>query len=256
VPGSFCPVPVPSPDAGGCCIVRILVSCSLFAERQYTDKPVKKTMQTKTRVQFEKELDNFFRLILLNMVFGALAVASGLQYILVAVLEPGGLPASPFLRIVTGATALVCFGLGLFWVRTSARVLKEIRQIRRETRGWTGQVPDDVLTDAIVRMIAHYRENKKTLRIMTYICTLGAVCFFIMGIAASLEFLRITGDSLTFSMSSFLVIPAMALTLGAAAASIACTYFFTKHGRTWDSRLTILGMSEETLEKALGAGSK
>ena len=51
------------------------------------------------------------------------------------------------------------------------------------------QITDERLTCLIVRMLAHYRDNRRTIRTMILVCTLGGGCFFVLGIANSLKVL-------------------------------------------------------------------
>ena len=63
--------------------------------------------------RFKKEINSFFALVLLNLVFGAMAMVFGMQFIVTSVLGQTGLQATTTLRALTGIFAMVCFGLGL-----------------------------------------------------------------------------------------------------------------------------------------------
>jgi hypothetical protein len=202
--------------------------------------------------RFKKEINSFFALVLLNLVFGAMAMAFGMQFIVTSILGLTGLPEITILRALTGAFAMVCFGLGFSWVLFSAKILKEITQIRREFLHHKGPVPGETLTCWIVRMTAHYRGNKKTIRNMILVCTLGGFCFLILGVLNSLEFFSFSLSSGSFSLNSYLLIPSALLTLGVAMVSLLSSYYFMKFSQTWDQREEEISRSESELAEKLG----
>ena len=209
-------------------------------------------MTKENLARFKTEINSFFALILLNLVFGAMAMAFGMQFIVTSVLGLTGGQATVGLRVLTGVIAMVSFGLGLSWVLFSARILKGITLIRREFRHHKGPVPDETLTCWIVRMTAHYRGNEKTIRNMILVCTLGGFCFLILGLLNSLEFFSIGLSSGSFTLNNYLLIPSALLTLGVAIVSLASSFWFMKFSKTWDIRQEEISRSEQELAKTLG----
>jgi hypothetical protein len=57
-------------------------------------------MTADTQSQFKSELNSFFMLVLLNLVFGALAMAFGMQYMIMAVLGLPLVQTAPVLRVL------------------------------------------------------------------------------------------------------------------------------------------------------------
>jgi hypothetical protein len=148
---------------------------------------VKNRVSEDTRSRFMAELTSFFLLVILNMAFGALAMAFGMQYIVILV---PGLPVwqtNPLIRVPAAMIAMVGFGLGLSWILTSARVLRGVKNIRRESRGSQEPVLPETLTRWIVCVTAHYRENRKILRHMIVICRLGGCIFVTLGMVNLLQ---------------------------------------------------------------------
>jgi hypothetical protein len=213
-------------------------------------------MTEENLVRFKKEINSFFALVLLNLVFGAMAMAFGMQFIVASVLGLTMGQTTLVLRMLIGAFSMVCFGLGLSWVLYSARVLKGITMIRREFRYHKGPVPDETLTCWIVRMIAHYRGNGKTIRNMILVCTLGGFCFLLLGVLNSLEFFSFNLSSGSFMLNSYLLIPSALLTLGVAVVSLASSFWFTKFSKTWDLRQSEISRLEQELAKNLGRTDK
>lgn len=209
-------------------------------------------MRTENLVQFKSELNTFFALIILNLIFGALAMAFGIQFIIASVLGLTAGQATIELRALTGAISLICFGLGLMWVRSGAQILEGITGIRREFRNREEPVPDETLTCWIVRLTAHYRQNKQTIRWMILVCTAGGFCFLTLGMINSLEFISLSFSSATFTLNSWLLIPSAFLALGAGLVSLASSFYFTQFSRTWDLRQEEISRREHELAEKLG----
>ena len=210
-------------------------------------------MTDETFRRFRSELNSFFILILMNLVFGALAMAFGVQFIVTSVLSiQGGEGLTPF-RIGAGIVSLISFGLGIAWIISSAEIFAGIEGIRSEFQNVKGPVPDESLTSGIVRMVAHYRKNRNTIDRMILVCTLGGVCFFVMGILNSVEFFSISLSSGRFTLNNYLLIPSALLTLGIALVSLLSSYYFSKFSKIWDLRLEETARSEDVLKKSMGS---
>jgi len=201
--------------------------------------------------QFRNELTALFVIVVLNIVFGALAMAFGVQY-MVSSVSGQAAGQSMVLRIVAGSVAMVCFGLGIAWIISSVTIFDGIEEIREEFQDRKKPVSEETLTSGIIRMMAHYRQNIKTIHTMILVCTLGGFCFLTLGIINSLEFFSISLSSGQFTMNNYLLIPAALLTLGIALVSLLSSYYFSKFSRTWDLRLMETARSEEMLKKSLG----
>ena len=209
-------------------------------------------MTTGNLARFKNEINSFFTLVVLNLVFGAMAMGFGMQYLVASVIGVSGVQTGLVLTLLTGALAMVSFGLGFGWILFSSRILKGITLIRREFRSHKGPVSDDTLTCWIVRMTAHYRRNRKTIRHMILVCTLGGFCFLLLGILNSLEFYSSGPASGIITLNSLLLIPAALLTLGIAIVSLLSSYYFTKFSRIWDLREAEISCSENKLAETLG----
>ena len=208
--------------------------------------------------QFRTEIRQFYLVSLLNLVFAAIAIAIGVQYVVTAILSQTvdplipGFPMIPGLRIFTGAIALICFGLGISWIISTVRIFEGIVTIKDDLEEAGDAITDERLTCLIVRMLAHYRDNHKTIRTMILVCTLGGGCFFVLGIANSLKVLSVSAGGFAFTLDNLLLIPAMLFTFGIALASLFSSYYFSKFAKVWDRRLHEIGESECALKKTLG----
>jgi hypothetical protein len=202
--------------------------------------------------RFRTEINHFSLVLLINIVFAAIVMAYGVQYIVMAVAgNPAG-PALPGIRIVTGAAALACSGLGIAWLLVTVRIFREVGSIRRDLRAGDGSITDDRLTCLIVRMLAHYRDNRKLIRTMILVCTLGGCAFFILGITTGISAVSLHPGGGAFTFDSVPVILSMFLTIGIALVSLLSGYYFGKFARVWDRRILEIDDAECALKESLG----
>jgi len=202
--------------------------------------------------QFKKEIRHFFQISVLNLVFAAIALAFSVQYMVTAISGHDTDPATAGLRIVTGAIAMICFGLGIRWILSTIRIFEGVESIKAELDSAGEEITDHRITCLIVRMLAHYRDNRKTIATMILVCTLGGACFFFLGIAPSLEAFSLSSNGIAFTLNSYRVIPALLLTLGIALASLLSSYYFSQFAKDWDRRIREIDESECALKKTLG----
>jgi hypothetical protein len=87
---------------------------------------------------------------------------------------------------------------------------------------------------------------------MILVCTLGGLCFFVLGIANSIKVLTISSGGFAFTLDNLLLIPAMLLTLSISLASLLSSWYFSKFSKVWEGRLHEIGESECALKTKLG----
>jgi hypothetical protein len=202
--------------------------------------------------QFKTEIQHFSNVSVLNLVFSALAIGFGVAYLVAVVSGQILNPAMARFPMPFGAVAMVCFGLGISWLLSTARIFEGVIIIRKDLDREGTAITDERLTCLIVQMFAHYRDNRDTIRTMILICTLGGGCFLALGILTSLEFLGIFGTVAEFSLNAYRPIPSMLVILGISIASLFSSYYFSKFSKTWDLRMNEIEQSECTLKKTLG----
>jgi ascorbate-specific PTS system EIIC-type component UlaA len=100
-------------------------------------------------------------------------------------------------------------------------------------------------------MLAHYRDNRKTIRTMILVSTIGGCFFVLLGIITGLRAVFLTGNGVAVIPDSLILFPAMFLTLGIAFASLLSSYYFSKFAKVWDQRLREIDESECTLQERL-----
>ena len=208
-------------------------------------------MNNDTISQFKNELNSFFVLVLLNLTFGALTMAIGLQFMVTSVLGMTGSQTTAVFRILIGSFSLVCFGLGIFWVLSSAKILRGVTIVRRECKKRAEPITAEILTGWIMRIMAHYRENKKTIRLMTLVCALGGCTFLALGILNLIQ--GIAGGVLYGGMGfPALALIAAGINLTIGLASLIFSAWFHRYSAAWDRRVEEASRSEVALKQAMG----
>jgi len=202
--------------------------------------------------QFQKEIRHFSRISVFNLSFAGIAIAFGLTYLIATVF---GLTLDPMMTrfpVLSGGVAMISLGLGIGWLLTTARVFEGIvnigHQLEREGETITGER----LTCLIVRMFAHYRDNRRIIRMMILVSMLYGCGFLIIGISMCLEFTGILRTGAILSLTSYLHIPSLLVMFGIATVSLLSSYYFSEITKVWDRRLHGIDKSECALKKTLG----
>jgi hypothetical protein len=197
--------------------------------------------------QFASELRSFFVVTLLNLVFGALVMAFGVMFIVTSsiALADGGTPGIiPIIQILIGGAGAV---LGLRWIMSSAKILKGISPLRREYRAAEKPVSDENLTDMIIRLVSHYRENGKTIRRMIVVCALGGCVYIALGVTNIFQ--SVSAESTLVQILVGLSAGGGNIVIGMMA--LLSSLWFHRYTVAWDRRLEKAAQSEETLQHAM-----
>jgi hypothetical protein len=204
--------------------------------------------------QFGREITSFFMLVILNLILGTLAMAFGLQAVMLTLMSySGGGNTSLFASAAIIIIGVAGMAVGIFWVKTSAKILNGIKKVREEYRNHTDPVPAETLTGWIVAMLAHYRENRTVIRQMALIGTIGGAVFLAFGITNLIQGIQAVtngGDPL----SGYLALVAAAVNLTIGLVTIHFARGFRTYADVWDIRLDQAGRGEESLKQALENG--
>lgn len=204
--------------------------------------------------QFRSEITNFHLVSLANIVFAALAIAFGIAYLIGAITGVSAEPQIPFFRFLAGAAAMACFGLGLGWLLATVRIFGDIGEIREILCDPGETLSDERITCLIVRMLAHYRDNRETIRRMILVSTAGGCVFFVLSIATGIRALSMTATGGSVTFGGLALLPAILLTLAIALVSLISSYYFSRFATLWDHRLHEIEDSECTFRQELGLG--
>ena len=208
-------------------------------------------MTDTTETRFRRELNSFFAVTLLNVVFAAQAIALGMAYVVASVLGTTEVPTdrpfgrspapSPWSPSASGSRGSVRARSSCGASRSSAgrSGAGEARRARRTSpRG-------------IVGMVAHYRENRATIRTMILVCTVGGFFFLAQGVVSAVEFASFTLSGGNVTLNGFALLPSALLSLGIGLVSLLSSYYFTRFSRSWDLRLEETARAEERLKSAM-----
>jgi hypothetical protein len=206
----------------------------------------KTNMTADTLTRFRNELNSFFVLVIMNIVLGALAIAFGVQFMVTSVQGFTPEPSLLLFRILAGSLAMVSSGLGIAWIIFSVEIFEQVEKIRSEFSDPHGQVPDEVLTGSIVRMLSYYRENKKMIGTMVLVCTLGGFCFLALGILNIVQ-----NFSAPDTLTRLLSVSAAAINLTIGIVSLMFCRYFRNYSAAWDRRLEEADRSEYALKHAM-----
>jgi hypothetical protein len=202
--------------------------------------------------QFKKEIRHFSLVASANLIIGAVASAAGILYIIAAILGLTAGLVSPELRVIAGAIAMVCFGLGVSVLHVTFGISRGLKAIRDQLEREGPAVTDERLTCLIVQMTAYYRDIRKTLGTIILIGPLSGLCVFVLGIVNGLQAFSLTASGFSVTLDSRVMLLAQAITLAIVVSSLLSSHYFTKFAMAWNHRIAEIEASECALKKTLG----
>lgn len=202
--------------------------------------------------QFKKEIRHFSLVASANLIIGALAIAAGILYIIAAILGLTASLVSPELRVIAGAIAMVCFGLGVSVLHFMLVISRGVGSIKNKLDAEGTAITDERITCLIVQMIAYYRDIKKTLGTIILIGPLCGICVFVLGIMTGLVAFSLTSTGFSLTMDNRVTILAQVITLAIVISSLLSSHYFTKFAIAWNQRIAEIDESECALKKELG----
>jgi len=203
--------------------------------------------------QFRNELTSFYVLILLNIAFGALVMAFGLQFIITSALAVAGGQNSDVLQVIRVTVGVAGVVLGFSWLLSSTKIMRGLKRIRREYKNRATPVSDETVTGWIVDMVAHYRENRSTIRWMTLICSFGGCIYLALGIVDIVQSISASispGGMMMLGISFF----AAGINLTMGIVTLLFSKWFRRYSASWDCRLAGASQAEDSLRSAMDQG--
>jgi hypothetical protein len=208
---------------------------------------------------FSEELTSFFALCLLNLVFGALAMAFGMQFIVTAALAMAEAQTPGIFSLIQVLVGWAAAAIGFRWILSSAKILKGVTKIRREFRAMEGPVPAEALTGLIVRMLAHYRANWKTIWRMNLISIVGGAIYIALGVVNIVQGISIwysPSPSVFFYLPAFIAYCiAVGINMAIGLVALLSAAGFRRYARAWDRRIIEADRAGESLQGSLEPGS-
>ena len=207
-------------------------------------------MATSILDKFRREIGSFYALAMLNIAFGAVAMALeisfGVQNVL-ALVEGKNLLLPQLAFAIIG---LLAFGISLRWLLSSVEVLDGITDIKNDYEEKT-KSDDENTTGLIVKMMAHYRDNKSTIHRLSLLSRIAGVCFLASGIVQLLS--SIIAGTPTFDIAA---VAGSILSLGVGSSGIIIPHFFKNYSSVWEYRLQQSVEAERELNKELEGEKK
>jgi hypothetical protein len=206
---------------------------------------------------FEEEFLSFFALYLMNLVFAALTMATGLTIIVRQFFPPpGAIPAGTPGIPVAVPLFLGCaaFVLGLVWIAATAKLMKSVKVVRTAYRQKKKrEMSDEEITGMMVHMMTQYREQKRMIRVMVVVGMVGGVCYVLFGISDIVSAITPVISSLPGQPGTVTIIAIVTaiVNLIIGAACIAISSGFRRYAKVWDARLEALARSEGELDQML-----
>ena len=202
--------------------------------------------------QFKNEIRHFSLVTSANLIIGAIASAAGILYIIAAILGLTTNLVSPELRMIAGAIALVCFGLGVSVLHVTLGISRGLKGLKDKLEKEGPAITDDRITCLIIQMTAYYRDIRKTLGTIILLGPLCGFCVFVLGIVTGLEAFSLMPAGFSLTLDSRVTFLAQALTLAIVVSSLLSSHYFTKFAMAWNHRIAEIEASECALKKTLG----
>ena len=211
--------------------------------------------------KFGKELDSFLSLIVLNIIFSAIAMAASIIFTTanlktaadlilqgsVFVLGPITMwPHPQFLLVILG---LVGAAFSLKWLITSVEIMSDADDIKTQYSQESKQLDNQAATSLIVRAMAYYREKKTTIQRLGLFSRLGGLCFLASSIIQAVNGLLLTPAP--DSLHLLLIAVSVMLNATAGIAGILSPRYFFRYSSTWEYRLNESVKAEEELKRLL-----
>jgi hypothetical protein len=147
-------------------------------------------MAEKIGIKFGRELNSFFSLTVINVVFSGMGIGISPSFAIVnaqAVVDmvmkgtiftfSSSIAMWPPSQVFLAFLGIVAAGLSMKWMISSAEILSEIDEIKQDYADESGKLDSDGLTSLIVKTMAYYRGNKKAIKRLGLFSRIGSICF-------------------------------------------------------------------------------
>jgi hypothetical protein len=210
-------------------------------------------VSTNTAQKLQHELNSLQALTMINMVAAALALAFGAYFALPTLITIATTLTVELTQIGMVILGLIAFVVAIRWLIPCAEMIDAGSTIRDELTEHkkNGTLDDDTLTGLIVKMVATYRENKPTLKLMTRISKIAGVCFALSAVYSLVTIIlgALSGAALWTSLA---MTANVGINLAIAVACFIIPHFFEKYSTIWDRRLAEAAKAEEELKRQYG----
>jgi hypothetical protein len=186
----------------------------------------------------------------MNIVFGGLAMS-----LAISIIVQNGFALTQTRSLLLPELALTILGfvaaaISVRWLVSSAELLEDATDMKDEYAEKKADLDEDGLTGMIVKMMAQYRENKSTIKLMVWVSRIAGVCFVISGAFGVATVVGgVTGGVPAWEL--LLQVLGAGFNFAMAAAGLAIPHFFGKYSAVWDIRLERSARAENELRRRL-----
>jgi hypothetical protein len=216
-------------------------------------------MTTSIDNKFGRELNSFFSLVILNIVFSGIAMALSISFTVQNIVAAIGLiPKEVTLtwaiaellshpQFLFGVLGVIAAVLSLKWLIASTEIMSDVEEIHSEYKEKSKQLDSNTVTSLIVKTMAYYRDKKNAIQSLSLFSRIGGFCFI-----ASAALQAFYG---TFTVNSewalLMVATSVALCLAVGMAGVLIPRYFSNFSATWEIRLKESVKVEQELKKML-----
>jgi hypothetical protein len=207
-------------------------------------------MATKTSEKLKQEVNSFVGLVLVNIVFSAVAMGLGISTVISninSIVTAQSVLFSQIVLIVIGFLASV---FSIKWLISSAEMF-EVSDELKEGYKKTTTLDEEAQTGLIVKMMAYYRENKSTIKKMMWVSQIAGFCFLISG-AFTIITVVINASTGVQLMDVWTQVMGAFINFAIAIAGFIIPHFFGKYTKIWDKRIEKNAKAEAEFRRQLG----
>jgi len=203
-------------------------------------------MSEVTATRFVRELKSFYALSIINLAFGAVAMALsvsfGIQNVLALVNAKNLFP-----QLLFCILGFLAFSLSLRWLLTSVEILDGLQDIKEEYEKKKSNLESDDVIGFIIQAMAYYREKRTTMLKLVTACKIAGICFIVNGVVVL--FTRVFSasgawDPLLSSVGVF-------LNFAVGFLGVYIPIYFERYVSTWGERLQESVKAEKDLAKLI-----
>ena len=199
-----------------------------------------------TTTRFVRELRSFNALSIINLTFGAVAMAISVSFGVQNALAIVGALTLLFPQLVFCIIGFLAFGLSLRWLITSAEILDGVQGIKEDYEKKEANIESDDVTGLIIRAMAYYRENRKTILKLVTASKIAGICFIVNGVIMLFTsvFSESGGNPLLSSVG-------ILLNFAVGLSGVYIPIYFERFVSTWEERLQESIKAEKDLAKLM-----
>jgi hypothetical protein len=200
--------------------------------------------------KLKQEVNSFVGLVLINIVFSAVAMGLGISIIIPNITSMVTTQSALFPQIILIVIGGLASVFSIKWLISSAEMF-EVSVELKEDYAKNKTLDEEAQTGLIVKIMAYYRENKSTIKKMMWVSRIAGFCFLISGaftiITAVINV--ITGVQL---IDLWMQVLGAFINFAITTAGFIIPHFFGKYTKIWDKRIEKNAKAEVEFRRQLG----